>query len=600
MVPSQTQPESRRARSLSGLWRRPVASVLLITSLSGCWSGATGESHSAATGKTKSGRIGKTRAGPGLERDGPPPAIQFVDVTNATGVDFQYRDGQEAGHWTMLESLGGGLAAFDYDLDGDADLFCVGGGRFGPGREIRGENAALFRNESNWRFVDVTRPAAVLTTAYYGHAVSTSDFDDDGFTDLLITGYGGLQLFRNQGDGTFGEVAEAAGLTDRLWSSGAGWGDVNGDGSPDLYVAHYVDWSWENHPYCAASVPNQRDLCAPKDFGPLPDTLYLSNGDGTFRDASQEAGLRGDGKGLGALVADLDLDGRLDVYVTNDGTPNFLYRNIGNGRFEEIGLPSGTALGDRGDPDGSMGVDLGDFDLDGRFDLWVANYEGESFALYRNDGNGLYRHISRFAGVMAVGGLFVGWGTCFFDVDRDGDEDVFVTNGHVIRFPTRSSLRQLPLLFENHRGERLVNVAPHSGRCLSVPRLGRGAVYSDFDGDGDLDLVQSPINEPVAFFSNESANDKHWMSLRLIGTRSSRDPVGSVVSIRTAFSRQVRQVKTGASYASSHDPRLFFGLGDDQTVDHLEIRWPSGTVQEFVGMPADRSLLVIEGRDAVF
>jgi len=520
----------------------------------------------------------------------------FVEKTSQAGVHFTYRNGQEAGHRSILESLGGGVALFDFDADGDLDLFCPGGGEFGENQTVRGRTPAFFRNEGSWQFTEITKQAGVTSAPYYSHGGAVGDYDNDGFRDLLVTGYGGLLLCRNQGDGTFEAVTTTANLHDRLWSSSAAWGDVDGDGYLDLYVVHYVNWSFENHPFCPASKPGQREVCPPRLFDALADTFYLSNGDGTFRDVSQEIGLREDGKGLGVLMADVDLDGDLDVYVGNDTVPNFLYRNDGEGRLEEVALTSGTAQSDLGMSDGSMGVDLGDFNLDGLPDLWVANYEHESFALYRNEGNGVFQHVSRATGVSAVGGLYVGWGTAFFDFDRDGDEDIFTSNGHVIRFPVTAPLRQEPLLFENQAGKGFLNVASAAGPYLAAPHMGRGVALGDVDDDGDQDLAVSHTNEPLALLSNESANQNHWLSLRLIGRRSNRDAVGTVVRIRTAGGEQMRQVKGGASYASSSDLRVFFGLGEQRQVDRIEIRWPAGETQLLSGVPADRTSIVHEPR----
>ncbi|MEO1995154.1 MAG: CRTAC1 family protein [Planctomycetaceae bacterium] len=421
-----------------------------------------------------------------------------------------------------------------------------------------------------------------------------ADTDNDGFPDLLVTGYGGLLLFHNQGDGTFVETTATAGLSDRLWSSSAAWGDVNNDGLTDLYVAHYVDWSWDNHPKCPGPTPGEHDVCPPKQFEPLPDSLYLNNGDGTFRDATATSGLRRDGKGLGVLLADLDANNTLDIYVTNDTTPNFLYRNQGAASFQELGLVSGTGLGDRGNPDGSMGVELCDFDRDGQPDLWVANYERESFALYQNLGDLSFRHVSRVRGIMAVGGLYVGWGTCVADFDRDGDEDIFVANGHVIRYPTNSTFQQQPLLFENIGSQGFRNVAAIAGDYMSANHAGRGAIAADFDNDGDLDLGVSHINEPIELLVNKTDNTNHWLAMRLVGTKSARDAVGARVTIRTAHGTQTRYTHGGGSYASAKDPRLYFGLAGDDHVKSVEVDWLSGLRTQIENVSADVELLLIE------
>jgi enediyne biosynthesis protein E4 len=541
--------------------------------------------------KGKGGAAAKT----GTATQAPAKGTQarFEDVTEAIGLKFEFRDGQEAGHCAIVESLGGGTAIFDYDADGWPDVFFTGGGRYGPIPEMYGLPGALFRNLDGKGQVDVTKAAGVGAAPYFSHGAATGDFDDDGFTDLLVTGYGGLVLFRNLGDGTFVESAKSVGLDDSSWSSSAGWGDLNGDSILDLYVAHYVDWSFDNHKFCAGPKPGQREVCAPKEFTGLPDIVYYGRGDGTFRDATQEAGLRPDGKGLGVIIGDVDLDGDLDIYVGNDTVPNFLYRNLGEGRFEEIGHLSGTALSDRATPDGSMGVDMGDFNLDGLPDLWVANYERESIALYRNEGNCQFLHVSRSTGVTAVGALFVSFGTLFFDFDRDGDEDVVVTNGHVIRYPVNAPLRQLPLLFENRKG-RFENVAPQAGKFFTEPRMGRGVASGDLDRDGDLDLVFAPINEPPSVVLNSSPNENSWLRVRLIGTRSQRDAVGARLTLKTSAGEQTRQVKGGGSYLSQSELHCFFGIPKGATLEKLTILWPSGLRQELDRVAVNQTLTVIE------
>ena len=501
---------------------------------------------------------------------------RFADVTRERGVDFVYRNGKEADTYSMLESLGGGVGLLDYDGDGQLDLVAPGGGEFVNGKEVRGLPSVLYRNQGPGEFQNVSRIATLAEARYYSHGVAIADGDNDGFQDVLVTGYGGLMLYQNQGDGTFLERAVAAGLTDTLWSSSAGWGDIDGDGSPDLYVVHYTDWSFDHHPFCAGPRPELRDVCPPRIFEPLPDVLYLSNGDGTFRDSSAESGLRKDGKGLGVLIADVDLDRRLDIYVVNDTDPNFLYLNDGNGTLTDTSLISGASLGNSGTPDGSMGVDLGDFNLDGLPDIWVTNYERETNALYRNEGKGFFQHISQSTGVAAMGGLYVGWGTVFLDFDRDADEDLFVTNGHVIRYPVNAPLRQNPLLLENLAGQRVENAGSAGGEFFTTPHMGRGAACGDVDNDGDIDLAVSHVNEPLVVLSNESPNTNHWISIRLIGTHSSRDPIGATVRVHTGGTVQFRQVKGGTSYGSTQDPRLFVGLGGATAVDRITIQWPAG------------------------
>ena len=564
---------------------RGLSAALVLGFVAGC-----------APGAAKPDRRNDTVESTGRAKATAASVIQLIEMTDRSGVRFTYRNGQEAQRLSILETVGGGVGLLDFDSDGRLDLFFTGGGGFGPHEQLFGAPPGLFRQIAKWRFQPVARDALVEAAPAYTHGCAVADYDGDGFPDLLITGYGRVLLYRNSGDGTFSEQAERAGLGDRLWGTSAGWGDVNRDGHPDLYVVQYVDWSFENDPECRGAGPAGREVCSPLRFGGLPDALYLSNGDGTFRNASAECGLRLDGKGLGVLLADVDLDGAIDIYVANDTTPNFLYHNDGSGRFEEIGLLTATALDDQAAPNGSMGVDLGDFNLDGLPDLWVANFENESFALYRNQGNLLFTHVSRPLGIADVGGVYVGWGTAFADLDRDGDEDVISSNGHVMRFPVNAPVRQTPLLFENRRDQGFVDVARGAGEYLASAHEGRGLAVGDIDSDGDLDVAISRINEPAVLLSNESHVPHHWLGLRLVGTVSSRDAVGAIVHLRSAAGTQIRQVKGGGSYLSSSDRTVFFGLGEDQEIEELEIRWPSGHSQMIRRPDADRVITVVELR----
>ena len=525
--------------------------------------------------------------------------IRFEEVTASSGVNFKYRNGEDAGEVAILESLGGGVGLFDLDGDGDLDLCLPGGGHYSDKKEdgkrdVLGWPHAIYRNDGDWHFTDVTASVRATTSPYYSHGAAAADYDNDGFCDLLITGYGGVLLLRNQGDGTLEENAKPAGMTDRLWSSSAAWGDFNEDGTLDVYIAHYADWSFDKHPFCPGPKKGTRESCPPREFNGLPDVLYFNNGDGTFRDVSKESGLQPDGKGLGVLTADLDVDGDVDIYVGNDTVANFLYRNDGHGKFEEVGLISGTALSQAGTADGSMGVDVGDFNLDGLPDLWVANFERESIALYRNDGNSLFQHVSQGAGVTAIGALYVGWGTAFCDFDNDGDEDTFVSNGHVIRYPENAPIREKPLLFENRNGKRLENVAPIVGSYFNEAHQARGSAAGDLDRDGDQDLVISRMNEPVALLSNTTKTGHHWISLRLIGRQSPRLPIGAIVKLKTSRGEQTHQIKGGTSYASTVDSRLHFGLGTEATVESITIQWPSGATQTLPILDSDRAWVVIE------
>ena len=526
-------------------------------------------------------------------------AIHMTDVTQSSGVRAIYRNGREANEYSILESLGGGVAMFDYDRDGKLDLFFPQGGKLGPSRQIAGHPSVLWRNVDGLRFVEVGQLAGVDSADVYTHGCSAADYDNDGFPDLLVTGYGGLHLFRNQGDGTMVELGREVGLHDELWSSSAAWGDLNGDSNLDLYVAHYVNWSWDNNPACVGGDPPVQDVCPPKMFEGLTDIVYYSDGDGSFRDATSEAGIVPEGKGLGVLIVDVDNDIDLDVYVANDTTPNFMYMNDGSGKFSEVGLISGTAVDDRGIANGSMGVAALDHDSNGLLDLWVANFEKETFALYRNEGTANFTHVSESAGISALGQLYVGFGTVAGDFDRDGDDDLAVANGHVMYYGSGSSGPQAALLLtKDSKGNfQRVEFSPES--YFSQLRWGRGLAAGDLDNDGDLDFVFTNTNEPAAILSNEIAPTGDWLSLRLVGIASSRDAIGARAVLHTSSGDYLKVVYGGGSYLSQSDYRLFWGIRPDAEVQSITIHWPSGVVQEIRSPPAGKYLDILEAGAAV-
>lgn len=570
--------------------------LLLATAFLGCTPDAPTATPKQAAGPKNAE---STKVSERKSIEAVPSIAAFSDTAARAGINFTYHNGEESGHFAILESLGGGVGMIDYDNDGDVDLFVPGGGRYESEKKTVGLSPGLFRNHGGWQFSSESDAAGVTTAPWYSHGAAITDFDNDGFSDVLVTGYGGLLFFQNQGDGTFAEIAHEAGLSDALWSSSAACGDLDGDGNPEIYVAHYVDWAPDNNPFCPGPKPGLREVCPPRRFEPLPDTIYHNNGDSTFSDFTAKFQLRTDGKGLGVVMADVDLDGHTDVYVANDTVPNFLYRNNGDGTLEDASTKSGTSLSDSGTPEGSMGVDVGDYNLDGRPDIWVSNFERESIALYRSDGNFIFQHVSRSTGITAVGGLAVGWGTVFLDFDRDGDEDVFVSNGHVIRYPTNAPLRQTPLLFQNDPGPRFHNVAPGAGEYLQTPHMGRGVACGDLDNDGDQDLVVSCNNEPLVVLANNSGTN-HSLVIRLIGIRSNRDAVGAYVKVRVAPGQPeiLRLVKAGGSYASSSDPRLFFGTGSSDFVSDVEIHWPSGVIQHLNGVSTQQTLVLRESGES--
>ena len=504
--------------------------------------------------------------------------IHFEEIAETAGVAFTYRNDEESGRFAIIESMGGGVGVFDFDRDSRLDIWLPGGGHYSGARQIEGRPTGLFRADGDGqRYQNVAEAAQVSLSRYYSYGVAISDFDQDGFEDVLMTGYGGVQFFHNQGDGTFEELAATAGLNDSLWSVSAAWGDLNGDHEPDLYLTHYVNWSFDNDPICTARPPEPRDVCPPRRFDPLPDTVYFSNGNGTFRDATADTGLRSDGKGLGVVLTDIDGDNQIDLYVANDTDMNFLYRNA-RGHFVDLSVASGAGLNERGLPDGSMGTAVIDFDGNGLPDLLVSNYEGEDPALYQNLGQFTFRHVSRIQGMSSAGKTFVGWGIAVFDAELDGDDDVMISNGHAIRFPGEAGLAQRALFYENREG-RLVNVADSVGNYFVEKHRGRGLAMGDLDRDGRMDVISSAVNEPVSVLQNASMTSGSSLSVRLVGRISPRDGTGAIVSWQDGSVRQVRWIAGGGSYASASDKTLLFARPQASMGGRLEIRWPHGQTQ---------------------
>ena len=505
----------------------------------------------------------------------------FENVAHSAGVDFTYHNGEESNHNIIVESIGGGLGLFDFDRDGQLDVFCPGGGTIPADSTLKPLPCGLFRQTETWKFAAVADHAQLSLPSHFSHGCAIADFDSDGFPDVLLTGYGGASLYRNLGDGTLVEESASLGLGNTQFSTSAAWGDIDNDGDLDLYVAQYVNWSWENNPACygADHVP---DVCPPREFEGLDDRLFRNSGDGLFTDSSAEFGLLSGGKGLGVVIGDIDLDGDSDIYVANDTTENRYYIN-GKGTLQEQGLIQGVALDDRAIANGSMGVDLADFDNDGLPDIWVANYEQELFALYHNEGELGFQHASRQTGMSQLGDLFVGFGTAFGDLDLDGDEDIAVSNGHVIQTARLSPIRQLPLILRNDQGHFVRQHFPETN-YLGQPHLGRGLSVGDIDHDGDLDLAISHNNEPHALLQNQSPREGEPLSVRLIGTRTNRDAIGAICEWE-AGGRLVRKlIKSGGSYLSAMPYELVFSRLPAATgsplLGKLTIRWQDGRRSE--------------------
>jgi enediyne biosynthesis protein E4 len=553
----------------------------------------------------------------------PDPDLQgpdlFEDLTRTCGIDFAYRNGEDDGHLAILESLGGGVALIDYDRDGLLDVYIPGGGYYdGPDKhEIKGHPGRLYRNLGDFKFKDVTKEAGLDALAggapwFYTHAATVFDYDRDGWPDLLVTGWGRVALFHNEADPKsrtggrrFVDVSHKAGLDKGVtWATSAAAADFDGDGYPDLYVCQYVDWSFANHPTDCNYDGHTRDVCPPKNFSGLPHKVYRNNRDGTFTDVSDEAGLRKGGpnasKGLGVLAVDVNGDGKPDVYVANDTVDNFLYLNRskpGQIRFEEVGGLAGVARDGHGNADGSMGVDAGDPDGTGKPYLWVTNYEKELHALYKNESTKddlLFLFHTPASGIAAIGQAFVGWGTGFFDWDHDGWEDIFIANGHAIRYPSGAARYQKPVLLRN-TGGKFKDLTPRGGEYFRAPHLARGVALGDLDNDGRVDIVVSHINQPVAVLKNVAPTaGSHWLGVEL-ARKDRGDVVGARLVLEAGGRKQSRFAKGGGSYASAPDRRFVWGLGPADKVERLTVTWPDGTEQTWADLKVDRYHRLTQG-----
>lgn len=503
--------------------------------------------------------------------------IHFTDLTDKSGIDFTCRNGQEANTYSIAQTLGGGGGTLDFDNDGHFDFLLIGGGSISEDIELQGLPAAMFRGLGENQFQDVTKSCGVGIANSYSHGIAVSDFNADGFDDFLITGYGKNMLFQNQGDGTFREVARELKIDQCQWSTGAAWGDFNFDGLPDLYITQYLDWSKSNHPTCRPDGSRQ-DVCGPEKFRGLADLLYFNRGDGTFENVSQVSGIRTDGKGLGVVLIDLNNDKAIDIYVTNDTDDNFLYLNDSTGRFKEVGVVSGVAQDDRGFANGSMGVSVLDFKNDSKPDLWVTNFENDSFALYRNEGQGTFTHASGAAGIYSIGSSYVGWGTITDDLDNDGSEEIVVTNGHVLLYPRSGETTQFPFVLKQKDGTFKKLSFDDSG-YFGQRHHGRGLFKSDFDNDGDWDLGFCNVNQPFRLLRNDSEEERSWLGIRLIGVQSDRKAVGAKVTLSASGESRTQFVVGGGSYLSHSDQRLLWTFPANTKTATLEVRWPNGFVQ---------------------
>jgi hypothetical protein len=534
------------------------------------------------------------------------PEVRFTDITSSSGVDFVHAHSPTSNKY-LIETMGGGAALFDYDNDGRLDIFFTNGARLDdpqppakrPDKSDRKYWNRLYRQNGNGTFSDVSEKAGVtgVPQGYYGMGAATGDYDNDGFQDLYVTNYEGNTLYRNNRDGTFTDVTKQAGVGSSGWSASAGFFDYDNDGRLDLFVTRYVDWSFRHDRYCGEKKPGYRAYCHPDNFNGIANVLYRNNGDGTFTDVSTKAGIANpEGKGLGVSFADYDADGFVDVYVANDSVASFLYRNKQDGTFEEVGLLAGVAFTEDGKTFAGMGVDFADYDNDGRPDLIVTDLSNERYRLFRQNNDRSFRDVTDTSGVGGATLPFSGWSTRFFDYDNDGWKDLFAAQGHVMDTIEKTSpnlrYQQPPLLMRNESG-RFVRVTP--GDIFQRDYAGRGAAFGDLDNDGDLDIVLSNVGQPAVVLRNDGGNQRNWLAIRAIGTRSNRDGIGSRVTIEnTSGQTQHFTITTAIGYLSASDKRLIAGLGADSAAKRVEIRWPSGAVQTFDNVKAGQTLVATE------
>jgi hypothetical protein len=542
-------------------------------------------------------------------------AISFADITLESGLGaFRHVSGVPAKDF-LIETMGAGCALVDFDGDGWLDVYLVNGGTTDAllGRDDF-PAAALYQNRRDGTFVDVAVRAGV-TNDRWGQGVCAGDFNNDGWPDLYVTNYGRSRLYRNNRDGTFTDVAETAGVTSDGWSSGAAFGDFDRDGLPDLFVAGYVDYDPANPPpsatgpapagltdtlrgIAASYAPGAafcqyrgvRVNCGPRGLKGLPDRLFRNLGNGRFDDVSSRAGVADKLKyyGLGVAWLDVDDDGWVDLFVANDSQPNYLYRNLRDGTFEETAFLSGTALSDNGSEQACMGIAVGDYDGDGRNDIHMTNFADDSNVLYRNTGDGAFEDRTFAAGLGDITMPYVGWGTDFLDIDHDGLLDLLAVNGHV--YPQAdgagwgSTYRQRLLLFRS-RGAKFMEVGAQAGEGTCTPRVSRGSAVGDIDNDGDLDILAASLDGTPALLRNEGGRRAgNWLILKLVGDpamQTPRDSVGSVVFCTSGGKRIRREVASGRSYLSQSDNRLHFGLGDAESIERLEVRWAGGLTREY-------------------
>ncbi|MEW6733596.1 MAG: CRTAC1 family protein [Acidobacteriota bacterium] len=544
-----------------------------------------------------------------------PERVLFNDIAATAGISgFQHLGGSPQKRY-IIETTASGVGLIDYNRDGWLDIYFVNGGDLDilAGKKPQLKNR-LYHNNGNGTFNDITDKAGVGGNGAWGQGVCVGDFDNDGFDDLYITNFGPDILYRNNGNGTFTDITEKAGVSDPRWSTGAAFGDYDSDGDLDLFVANYVELDLNKLPepggsgtgaaaaYCMyRGVPV---MCGPRGLKGAGDALYRNNGDNTFTNVAKDAGVD-DAKllyGFQPTWIDYDNDNDLDIFVSNDSTGNYLYRNNGNGKFTDVSYVSGVAVNEEGRQQACMGVAWGDFNYDGFFDLYLTNFSDDSNTLYQNE-SGNFTDITFQSGHGQITIPYLGWGTAFFDYDNDGDLDVFVANGHVYpevdKHDFGTTFKQRNLLFENNGQGKFTEIGLQSGSGMAIKRSYRGAAFGDLDNDGDIDVVVNAMDEQPLLLRNDGGNRNDWITIKLIGSKSNRAAIGTRVRARIGTRWQSAQVESGASYLSQNDLRIHFGLGHAAKVDELEIRWPSGARTRLTDLKVNKFYTIDEAKGSI-
>jgi hypothetical protein len=529
------------------------------------------------------------------------PAYPFEQIpASASGIKWIHTAGKSAGRY-LPETTGAGCAFLDFDNDGWMDIYLVNSGKcdfFTPSPPLRN---ALYKNNRDGTFTDVTEKAGVAAGGY-GQGVAVGDYDGDGFPDIYVTQYGRSMLYHNNGDGTFTDVTEKAGVAAPGWSSSAVWFDFDNDGRLDLFVCQFVEFSRTLNKICEAGPEGRHGYCIPHLYKPMPSWLFHNNGDGTFTDVSKSSGIANHlGKAWGVVAADLNNDGRMDLFVANDTVPNFIFMNRGAGKFEEIAEQAGVAYSAEGRPRSGMGVDAADFNQDGWMDLFVANIDREMFSIYQNNHDETFDDQAFQTGIAGATRLMSGWGLKFFDYDNDGNFDLFLANGNpddLIESLHPGVTYREPLLLFHGDGKSFKNVSADSGPVFAQHLSSRGLAIGDFDNDGAVDVLISINDGAPVLMKNTAAAGNHWLGLRLIGKKSNPDAIGARVTYQAGDLKRGRMKVGGGSYLSSHDPRIVLGIGKRPKIDWLEIKWPqpSGAVERFTELPIDRYITIEEGQ----